>query len=341
MHVFRNMSIDRKSRKQLHRHLCAFTLVELLVVITIIAILIALLLPAVQAAREAARQAQCKNNLKQIGLAFHHHHDAHGHLPTCGWYYNWVGDSDLGFDDKQPGGWVFNILPFIEQQAVYELPRDDDATRITEKQKAGAARMCQTIIEAFVCPSRRPAILYPYYASFHGPNYPPANYDIPETMARTDYAANIGTNFRNPLDPVSSCKANGVCYDHSKVVFRDITDGTSNTFMVGEKNLQPDYYLTGTDPGDNGSMYQGADVDIYRYTVYKDTSTTPPTLRYPPMPDTPGTPLYFSFGSAHVNGFHMAFCDGSARMMSYSIDPELLRCLGERNDGMAIDAKGY
>ena len=93
-----------------------FTLVELLVVIAIIGILVALLLPAVQAAREAARKAQCMNNLKQMALGAQQHESAQGFFPTGGWGCSWTGDPDRGFTKKQPGGWIYNILPYIGEQ---------------------------------------------------------------------------------------------------------------------------------------------------------------------------------------------------------------------------------
>ena len=98
-----------------------FTLVELLVVITIIGILIALLLPAVQAAREAAQIAQCQNNVKQFALGCLAHESVTKRFPTGGWGFAWSGDPDRGNDWRQPGGWVYNVLPYIEQQPLHKL----------------------------------------------------------------------------------------------------------------------------------------------------------------------------------------------------------------------------
>ena len=141
-----------------HRTLRGFTLVELLVVIAIIGILIALLLPAIQAAREAARRSQCKNNLKQMGLAAQNHLSTQKCFPSGGWGFLWVGDPDRGYGSNQPGGWQYSILPFIDQRQIREVGKG-----LSVNQKYDAlAEMQAYALPTFNCPTRRGATVGPY-----------------------------------------------------------------------------------------------------------------------------------------------------------------------------------
>ncbi len=329
-----------------------FTLVELLVVITIIGILIALLLPAVQAAREAARRMQCTNNLKQLALGCLTHENATGRFPTGGWGYGWTGDADRGTDWRQPGGWLYNVLPYIEQQALHDMGAglpDPDPTK-----RAANLRRLQTPLAAFHCPTRRSPVLYPHDNIVGGTitNVSSQPSTQPLTMARSDYAANGGDSYTtawpsdsgpSKITDVESSSgqmtagaqagfagiaksSTGVVYFGSLTRMADLVDGTSNTYLVGEKNIDVDYYATGQDLGDNEAALCGDNADVSRWTYS------------PPLPDTNAV-LFIFFGSAHANGVNMAFCDGSVQQISYSIDPEVHMNLGNRKDGAAIDAK--
>jgi prepilin-type N-terminal cleavage/methylation domain-containing protein len=317
----------------------AFTLIELLVVIAIIGVLIGLLLPAVQAAREAARRAQCANHLKQIGLASMVHLETHGYFPSSGWGYLWMGDPDMGFGAKQPGGWLYDLLPYMEMERVRDLGAGMDPFSAQKRHLLGIAKgaVCAT----FHCPSRRAAVQYPAVEGS-------TNADTLEYCAKSDYAANGGTQTivgGGPSDV--SCLKNypncgwthtlawmyenfdGISSERSEIGLRDIPDGVSNTYLVGEKYLKPEDYYTGNGCTDNNTAYQGNDWDVNRWTGNSGT--------YMPMQDTPGFDDCSSrFGSAHAYGFHMVMCGGSVHQISYSVDGLVHQRLGSRRDGKPI-----
>ncbi len=171
-----------------------FTLVELLVVITIIAILIALLLPAVQMAREAARRGQCTNNIKQLCLGCLTHEQAQKFFPTGGWGWGWVGDADRGFDWRQPGGWLYNILPYCDLQSVHDMGLGLTGSTTPTKAAAHAQRTAVPLL-ILNCPSRRQAVAYPYWMGLST-----ANSDAAPNRGRSDYGGNGGDAFDDPTD---------------------------------------------------------------------------------------------------------------------------------------------
>jgi hypothetical protein len=134
---------------------------------------------------------------------------------------------------------------------------------------------------------------------------------------------------RNVFEHIAGV-ATGIFYTGSLIKLADVTDGASNTYLLGEKYLDPDYYGTGQDGGDNESGLSGDNPDNSRFV---DPNYGPS------MPDTPGNATCAIFGSAHSNSFQMALCDGSVHVMSYSIDFQVHRCLANRKDGMTIDSK--
>jgi len=322
----------------------AFTLVELLVVITIIGILIALLLPAVQAAREAARRMQCQNHLKQMGLAMHNHLQAHGFFASGGWGWMWTGDPDRGVGKEQPAGWNYALLPYLELQALHDLGADGDPTNFTNTQRDGALQRDQTPVSMFNCPTRRRAIVYPRPKgmTYH-------NGRQVTKSAAFDYAANTGdTNPRWYGGPSSLAETatfdwnqngaqgnTGISYARSEITVAEVRDGTTNVYMLGEKYQNPDNYADGWGTDDDFGMYEGCAYDTYRWCDYYDRAKG---VGRTPAQDRPSYTDPNRFGSAHSGGCNMALCDGSVRLVSYTIDPEIHARLGNRADGQPVDA---
>ncbi len=330
------------------RTLPGFTLIELLVVIAIIGILASLLLPAVQAAREAARRAQCVNNLKQLGMACLGHADQRGYLPTGGWAWGWAGDPDRGYDEKQPGGWHYNILPFLELESLHQRGADG-------KNRTHGKMRAQTPVALFHCPTRRAAIAYPYT---HSDTY--FNIDRPSVIGRSDYAAcsgdgNPDAHWKGPStlaegDSMSEAQwqeqtgtsddATGVIFRRSKTRFAHILDGASSTYLLGERFLSPDHYEDGGECANDQGWDLGYDYDVNRWTRYVPNSMPP--IKDTPMQDVPGyTGCMTIFGSAHWGKFHMVLCDGSVQAINYTIDPETHRQLGNRADGQAVTGGAF
>ncbi|HEX3997779.1 MAG TPA: DUF1559 domain-containing protein [Pirellulales bacterium] len=337
--------LDGRARSARRSH--GFTLVELLVVITIIGILMSLLLPAVQAARAAAQEAACKNNIKQLGLAALSHEQQYGWFPVGGWGKSWNGDPNLGFGANQPGGFFYNLLPFIEQSNLWAYGQTGSSTTILQ--------VAQMPVVVYNCPSRRPLGQLPmgsgvkFYANSSSSSSAMASLATGTTLARCDYAVCGGdadkwgsgtqpTSFSQPTSLSQGQQAsfwlsmglnnfNGACVPHSQIQSGAITRGRTGLFLVGEKYLDPDNYLNGQDPGDNTTWDMGYDANVVRWAGGGSSSNS----NYLPTQDTPGIANSVAFGSTHFTGFGMAFADGHVGWLNYTIDPTMYGYLGDRN----------
>ncbi len=165
----------------------AFTLVEMLVVITILGVLMGLILPAVNSVRESMRRTQCKNNLTQLGKGAQQHLAAQQFFPAGGWGYMWVGDPNHGFTARQPGGWIYNILPYVGLDMIHEigkgLPGDGSGAKYNALGEAKGAA-----IPFLNCPTRRKPIAFPMYQTSYNSAQPASG-----AVSKTDYAANAGS----------------------------------------------------------------------------------------------------------------------------------------------------
>lgn len=288
----------RRCGVRFYRLRCAFTLVELLVVISIIGVLVSLLLPAVQAAREAARRTECANHLKHLALGFHHHHDSQGFFPSGGWDWDappaYMGTLPVT-GAEQKAGWGFQVLPYLEAGHVSD---------------AGALAAVGTALPTFFCPSRRS----PQTVTLADNYSPPltGTTGTPVERALCDYAA-------------SNREQTGVVQRYRPVTIAEITDGTSQTLLIGEKRLNRRY------------LGQPQDDDNEGYTVGWNEDTIRRTDE-PPAPDHlaltgDGEKL---FGSSHPGVFHATLADGSVRAIPFTIAKDVFKALGGKRDGEVI-----
>jgi len=306
-------SRSRKSR--------GFTLIELLVVIAIIAVLIALLLPAVQQAREAARRTQCKNNLKNLGLALHNYHDVTGVFP-----YAWGRNEEL---------WSAMILPQMDQAPLYNTlvwayPGGGNAANIAA---------CQAVIPIHRCPS----MVQPLRGDYNGiTGRVPVSYRVvADSLASSDdnstrpapyNTAAYGSLERFPL--------NGIMYGCSSTSLRDVLDGSSNTLMVGESYTDVDYTKDGQGM-DYWAMFapqidnwQPGAVTGTEYTEAAGSTVVRINARLDPT--VHGVLMEMAFGSYHVGGAHFAMADGSVRFLSENMDLTLYQSLATIKGGEVV-----
>jgi type II secretory pathway pseudopilin PulG len=324
----------------------------LLVVIAIISILVALLLPAVQAAREAARRSQCLNHLRQISLSLLNFQDTNKTFPYGGWGQTWVGVPDRGNGPRQPGGWIYSLLPFTEEAALHDLGMGMTGAAATE----AYSQRLQTPLGLFVCPSRRAVGAWNIADDFAYVRTPKPYGDV-AMVARADYAINGGSShvlgligpidFAQGDDPnywktgTSTKSFSGISHMRTAIAARRISDGLSSTYLVGEKYVEADQYTTGKSIGDNESMYAGYCTDLHRFAGAIERLSPPLSLPpfVQPLNDnetaTDGIDAAARFGSAHATGFHMAYCDGSTHFIGYDVDPEVHFRAGHRSDGGA------
>jgi len=334
-----------------------FTLIELLVVIAIIAILIALLLPAVQQAREAARRSQCKNNLKQIGLALHNYHDTHRMFPP-----GWVGrDQDDGTpgDGIPGGGWAWSvfILPFIDQAPMYNALNVQNGASVIPP----ALTPNDKFLPAYSCPSdasdeqggatlSTPPVVQGWAESipdyYKKMNYPAVNgrgvddgvaasanivpgatLGLCAGSATGTYSGAVDNSFN--LEGTCNKKWEGCFGAATNTRIRDITDGTSNTLMVGERDMTKAV----------GAIWMRAmNIGVGQVDGTSVAGVVSIKLNFQDLLDTDATNDggTAGFGSTHEGGCHFLLGDGSVRFIQENIDMGVYANLGARGDGNII-----
>jgi prepilin-type N-terminal cleavage/methylation domain-containing protein len=334
----RNVLVPVRSPRKTTPRL-AFTLIELLVVIAIIAVLIALLLPAVQAAREAARRAQCVNNLKQIGISMHNYHDVVGTFPAS--FYS----TDAGAAPGNHQSWMLMLLPFIEQPQIY------NATNLAYVLPDGTALGNQSIVNTTSCSSLINVYTCPSDTS---PNFNVFNTNEGTNVAKggknpkLSYLGNLGDNIPDvqvwPFTSLPTSRGQTFGYGGTftgvldrygdTTNIRDITDGTSNTLMVGETISQSCNWFTWSNP--NGTTGTTAILLNWQITAFGNNSGNMNSLT-----DSQDWYTCFGFRSQHPGIVQFLMADGSSRALKQTTNRDVYRYLSTRAQGEIVSADQF
>jgi prepilin-type N-terminal cleavage/methylation domain-containing protein len=336
MMIKSNMRNDGQSyanfRCQGRRGTGGWSLVELIVVMAIVAVLLCVVVVAVQGAREASRKTVCQNHLRQIGLAVQSHVTSRQYFPTNGWGWRLIPDAQLHQRGGQAGGWLFQLLPYVELKSLHDLGVFSQTPAVTLERKH---RLLRTPVAIFNCPSRSVPTFIPqrrvpgFYVNLPEP---------PELVASADYAVNGGTFSIFPQNHPSGDgvtqmdkpyldafpwpahdQSNGVSFLHGRFRPADILRGSSNVLWAAERYIRFDWETEFDDGGNDQSMYSGQCSDTIRFTGRPPISNRNLGVRT-------------QFGSSHSAEVVGVMLDGSVQGFAFEIDESVFRAVGRRHD---------
>ena len=327
-----------------------FTLIELLVVIAIIAVLVAILLPAVQQAREAARLSQCKNNLKQWGVALHNYHETHGVFPPAlinsGRYNNatFYGGTNRVLNTT---GWTL-LLPFVDQGGLYNKYDFNVCSSVSSPYSHPVSGTDTTNV----------AVINTNLPILNCPSHPSGGQEITSGAGtitdfysrnrarRTSYAFSTGvfTDYDAPYDQTLSDIRRGAFGNNGAARIRDLPDGTSNSILIGESWSGDDYKtasaygpwgLSGTHTCCHGRLVSSSTTALTPATVAASANDWNVNAAY--LADAKGRQYAWGFGGGHAGGAHFLMGDGAVVFLSENIDYLNLTRLGYTKDGSPVD----